>query len=374
MAIYKRGKVWYARLYWRDRTNRRHSKSKGGFKTKNEASAWYAQTKTKLTQGYDIKSNPVLVDYYWHFYKTFKEPKLRHNTKRSYHTALLPLKEYWRKTKIKDITHDDWQQFMNWMGERYAESSVRMFRKKYHSAIYNAIDDGIISRDFTKRITVTGTAKRTRLDKVHMLTVDDIKRLITLAKSRRRITEVSNSTNAKGNICDYIILTMILTGMRIGECLALKWHNLHFDTSTIDVHHEYDPDSHHLGSVKTPSSYRTIIVNSQLLDILKELKANHTDYVFCASGRKLPPTRQATGNELIRMMEVLNIPTEAFSNHMLRHAHVALLLHWGANIYEICDRMGHSSIRTTLETYGYLMDETKKQNTKLITDNFSKLL
>ena len=38
MAIYKRGKVWYARLYWRDRTNRRHSKSKGGFKTKNEAS------------------------------------------------------------------------------------------------------------------------------------------------------------------------------------------------------------------------------------------------------------------------------------------------------------------------------------------------
>ena len=79
-------------------------------------------------------------------------------------------------------------------------------------------------------------------------------------------------------------------------------------------------------------------------------------------------------SELIRMMEVLNIPTEAFSNHMLRHAHVALLLHWGANIYEICDRMGHSSIRTTLETYGYLMDETKQQNTKLITDNFSKLL
>lgn len=65
-------------------------------------------------------------------------------------------------------------------------------------------------------------------------------------------------------------------------------------------------------------------------------------------------------------MKDLNIPTEAFSNHMLRHAHVALLLHWGANIYEICDRMGHSSIRTTLETYGYLMDETKQQNTKLI--------
>lgn len=110
-----------------------------------------------------------------------------------------------------------------------------------------------------------------------MLTVDDIKRLITLAKSRRRITEVSNSTNSevsnstnsKGNICDYIILTMILTGMRIGECLALKWHNLHFDTSTIDVHHEYDPDSHHLGPVKTPSSYRTITVNRQLIDILK---------------------------------------------------------------------------------------------------------
>jgi len=48
MAKKKRGKVWYARLYWRDKTNRRQSKSKGGFKTKNKASAWYAQTKTLL--------------------------------------------------------------------------------------------------------------------------------------------------------------------------------------------------------------------------------------------------------------------------------------------------------------------------------------
>lgn len=374
MAIFKRGRVWYARLYWRDKSGRRRSKSKGGFKTRNEASAWYAQAKTKLAQGYDIKSNPVFVDYYWHFYKTFKEPKLRPSTKKSYHTALLPLKEYWHKTRLKDITHDDWQQFMNWMGKKYAKSSVRMFRKKYHSAIYNALDDGIIARDFTQRITVTGTTKRTRLDKVRMLSVDDIEKLIKLAKSRRRTTQRADVTNLKGNISDYVILTMILTGMRIGECLALKWHNLHYDSSTIDVHHEYEADSHYLGPVKTPSSYRTITVNNQLLDTLKELKVNHTDYVFGVSNRKLPPSRQAVDRELIRMMEELNIPTEAFSNHMLRHAHVALLLHWGASIYEIRDRMGHSDITTTLNTYGYLINEAKHENTKLITDNFSKLL
>ncbi|RVU71817.1 site-specific integrase [Lactobacillus xujianguonis] len=249
-----------------------------------------------------------------------------------------------------------------------------MFRKKYHAAIYNAIDDGIINRDFTQRITITGTTKRTRLDKVRMLSVDDIERLIKLAKSRRRITQKADATNLKGNISDYVILTMILTGMRIGECLALKWHNLHYDTSTIDIHHEYESDSHHLGPTKTPSSYRTITVNSQLLDILKELKVNHTDYVFGVSQRKLPPARNSVDHELIRMMKMLNIPTDAFSNHMLRHAHVALLLHWGASIYEIRDRMGHSNITTTLNTYGYLISESKHENTKLITDNFSKFI
>lgn len=374
MAIYKRGKVWYARLYWRDKADKRHSKSKGGFKTKSEASTWYAEAKAKLAKGYDIKSNPVFVDYYWHFYEIFKEPHLRPSTKKSYHTAKKPLEEYWGKTRLKDITHEDWQKFMNWMGKRYAKTSVRMFRKKYHSAIYNALDDGIIVKDFTQRITVTGTTKHTRLDKVRMLSVDDIKRLIQLSKSRRRITEMSNSTNFKGNICDYVILTMILTGMRVGEALALKWHNLHFDTCTIDVHHEYESDSHYLGPTKTQSSYRTITVNSQLLEILKELQVNHTDYVFGVPQRQLPPSRNGVDNELIRMMKILNIPTKAFSNHMLRHAHVALLLHWGASIYEIRDRMGHSSIRTTLETYGYLVDESKKENTKLITDNFSKIL
>lgn len=374
MAVYKRGKVWYARLYWRDNLGKRHSKAQGGFTTKGKASEWYADALTKLKQGYDIKSNPVFVDYYWHYYKTFKEPKLRPSTKRSYRTALLPLKEYWQQTKLKDITHDDWQEFMNWMGKRYAESSVRMFRKKYHSAIYNAIDDGIITKDFTKRITITGTNKRTRLDKVRMLSVEDIEKLIKLAESRRRTTQKSDVTNLKGNISDYVILTMILTGSRIGEALGLKWHNLHFDTSTIDVHHEYDSDTHQLGPTKTPSSYRTIHVNYQLLAILKELMVNHTDYVFGVSKRQLPPSRQAVDRELIRMMEMLNIPTTAFSNHILRHAHVALLLHWGASIYEIRDRLGHSSIRTTMETYGYLIDESKKQNTKLITDNFSKIL
>ena len=37
MGVFKRGKTWTARVFWRDQQKKRHSASQGGFKTKKEA-------------------------------------------------------------------------------------------------------------------------------------------------------------------------------------------------------------------------------------------------------------------------------------------------------------------------------------------------
>ena len=42
--------------------------------------------------------------------------------------------------------------------------------------------------------------------------------------------------------------------------------------------------------------------------------------------------------------------------HDLRHTHVALLVAAGQHIKVIQERLGHASIRTTLDTYGHLFD------------------
>lgn len=375
MSVFKRGKYWYARIYWRDDSRKRHSKSKGHFKTKKEASMWEAQAKTDLNHGFNIKDNPPFVDYYWNYYKLYKKRKVRYETRRSYHTAYLVLKENLGPMRIKSIRREDWQKFLNRLADKYARSSVVNFFKKYHPAVKAAIQDGLIKADFTNETYITGSTERTRLDKVKMLSVEQIKALIKLALDRRRPFEMASTDSLKGNMSDYMIITLILTGMRLGEASALTWDDIDFENKTISISKAMNRDTRKVGKPKTFSSNRKIAVNAALLDVLKELRDNHTKNVFGLSKMNgLPPSGPAVNRELRRMMKKLGYPTEGFSAHMLRHCHVALLLYWGADIYEVRDRLGHYNISTTLDTYGYLIKEKKKHNTKMITSKLDKLV
>ena len=45
-----------------------------------------------------------------------------------------------------------------------------------------------------------------------------------------------------------------------------------------------------------------------------------------------------------------------FNIHALRHSHASNLIEAGVNMYKISKRLGHSSIRTTMDIYGHLID------------------
>lgn len=375
MAVYKRGNYWYARIFWRDSQKKRHSKSKGHFKTKKQASIWEANALTDLNKGINIKEDPAFADYYWDYYKLYKKPKVRYETRQTYNTAHKILKDYFHGTKIKSIKRDDWQKFLNYLGTNYAESSIKNLNSKYHAAVKIALQDGLIKLDFMTNTSITGSNTHTRLDKVKMLSVSQIKNLVQLSINRRKTNEKRAKSSRDGNICDYIILTILLTGMRDGEAAGLRWSDIDFKKQIININHSYIFNLHKLGNTKTDSSARSVAVNDKLLNILKELKANHTDYVFgIPNAGGLPPSRISINVELKRLMKKLKLPTDGFSAHMLRHCHVALLFYWGANIYEVRDRLGHRNISTTLDTYGYLIEEGKKRNVKMITKKLDKLI
>lgn len=79
------------------------------------------------------------------------------------------------------------------------------------------------------------------------------------------------------------------------------------------------------------------------------------------------PTSNAVNKVLRNLLTELNINRENFHFHSLRHSHVALLLANGIDLYAISKRLGHSDIRTTSNTYAYLIDEYKKKTDNKIT-------
>lgn len=61
-----------------------------------------------------------------------------------------------------------------------------------------------------------------------------------------------------------------------------------------------------------------------------------------------------------------------FSFHDLRHTHATLLLKKGVNIKVISERLGHSSIQLTLDTYAHLMPDMQDTAIKALEGIFTE--
>lgn len=71
MGVFKRGKTWTARVFWRDQHKKRHSASQGGFKTKKEASDWFNDKNAELNKGINIGNRTyALYNYKIHYYSS----------------------------------------------------------------------------------------------------------------------------------------------------------------------------------------------------------------------------------------------------------------------------------------------------------------
>lgn len=63
-----------------------------------------------------------------------------------------------------------------------------------------------------------------------------------------------------------------------------------------------------------------------------------------------------------------------FNIHALRHSHASNLIEAGVNMYKISKRLGHSSIRTTMDIYGHLIDTEEEEEILNAISNFQDLI
>ena len=162
--------------------------------------------------------------------------------------------------------------------------------------------------------------------------------------------------------CRTIVLTAVLTGLRIGEILALRWIRLDFVHRSIEVSETYSDGK--FGSPKTRSSRRVIPMSQKLCEALKTHRASciHSgpkDLVYSTTkGTPLSP-KNLYNRALAPVCDKLNLPRVSW--HSFRHGNATLLGEVGESVKTAQAILGHSDIETTLNTYMHAIPDSQRR-------------
>ena len=370
--IRKRGKTYTVQVayYETDKATgkqKRHYASKSGFKTKAEAKIYEEKLNLQKHQGKLSNYNPLFTDYFVDWINTYKKHGKAANTVKRYHYCEKIVSDYFKGVKLKSINRNMYQKFLNHYGKDRSKNTVNKTVKLISSSLKDAFDDQIISKNPTLHTQLVYDPDKTR--KVTYLSETELKKLVTAVRSSLNPQYVDR----------YIILTAIYTGARVGELFGLAWSDIDFKNKTIHIQHSWDYMHKHLKDTKNKSSNRVITAPDSLLDVLKQLRHNDSKFVFVRPNR-IPANANINNDE--RLTIGLTSPDSVNKRlryclkqakinkklhvHSLRHVHVAYLYAHDVDWYTISKRLGHASVKTTMDTYAYLIQEKQAQSEQLI--------
>ena len=171
-----------------------------------------------------------------------------------------------------------------------------------------------------------------------------------------------------------IVKLLMLTGMRSGECLGLRWSSIDFERKTIfiDKTLSYANNEWFLSTPKTSRSTRTVSIDDTAIAILlKHKEEQDKQKAICGSAWQHPELvfTSCTGHWYDRTLlntqfrrfvsrnkEILGLDHN-LTIHGLRHTNAALLLYAGEDIENISAHLGHASSDITSRVYAHMYAE-----------------
>lgn len=367
-SIRKRGKTWEYRINHYDKDGKRDPIEKGGFRTKAEAKAEADRIEYELGIGVNvIKGDQPFLTYYKEWIKIYKLGVYSEETDRFYLNAVKLIEQYFPNTKLKEITKDDYQKFLNEYaknegGEERSKETVRKTHTKISTSIRDAVANGYIVHNPTHRITIRGTESKKDSEKY----LDEEESILLLDELMNRI--ILNYTTR------YMLILQLATGMRISEVMALQFKDFDFLNNTINIDKSWDyKETLDFKPTKNRET-RVISVDKKTMKMMKEFYDYQLSHkvidskqrIFAVNG-KIPDIK-SVNKALKRACKRAGI--QEVTSHALRHTHASLLLLNDVSLAYISRRLGHKNITITANTYSHVLKELQARSEEESADVF----
>ena len=162
---------------------------------------------------------------------------------------------------------------------------------------------------------------------------------------------------------------MLASGCRPGEALGLKWPDIDWQAGTVAVRRAlyWDPNlkGWDITEPKTERSRRTIPLGPAVIKVLAELKqqqaefrlragAGWKDHDFVFTNTKGVPIQPKTLTQAFKEALKRAGLQASLRLYDLRHSCASILMAEGLNPKIVSERLGHSNINLTLQTYSHV--------------------
>ena len=367
-----------------EKTKRKLITGKSQTEVSTKGRKFLDDVKNGLKPGADKKT---LWDWLDHWLNECIKPNVRIKSFEKYESNLKNyIKPKLGDKPIKKLAPEDFRKVFNEMlakggrsGLGISTSTVRTTRRYLSMAFNQAIEDGLVTRNIihatkppqlvTERICSLSEGQADKL----LQAAKEGEYFYLGVKQRRKPSPASEYHK----VMAYTVVMLALnTGMRLGEVFGLRWTDVELSTRVVYVRQSLVSSSTQgmiFQDPKTKGSKRRIPVTDAVKKTLELYQKEQQVYISLMGDKYDAKDDLVFANLFGKPVDTSNFTTRYFKKileqagldrkfcfHDLRHTHATLLLKKGVNIKVISERLGHSTIQMTLDTYSHLMPDMQQ--------------
>jgi len=222
-------------------------------------------------------------------------------------------------------------------------SSVHGIRTAFSKVLQAAVDWNFLEQNTARGIRIGDRSPKTE------------RLYLNPSEVRRLLASLSEP-------CHTIVLVAVLTGMRIGEILALRWKHIDLLRGSVLIRETMSEGT--FGSPKTRSSRRDVPMSDPVQKAFECLRTRSrqtgAEGLIFATRKQTPLNPKNLLRRVLRpTCEALELP--AITWHSFRHTHATLLGEVGESLRTAQAILGHSDLETTLKIYTHAIPESQKR-------------
>ena len=330
--------------------------------------------------GYSVKEKPTITTYrelvalWWESYKNTIKPNSQQSMEGIVRLHILPV---FGDYKLDKLTTPIIQQQVN----KWADKANKGEKGAYANySFLNNINRRILQYGVTMQVIQHNPARdviiprkqQNKEHKVKFFSNQELKQFLDY------LEDLDQSSYE--NFFDYILYkTLLASGCRIGEALALEWSDIDLKKGTISISKTLNRYQE-TNTPKSKAGLREIDIDKATVSLLKQYKKRQqvqswqlgrsegivftpftTKYAYaCLLRKRLQSHFKAAG-----------VPDISF--HGFRHTHATIMLYAGIEAKDLQYRLGHSNISMTLNTYVHATKEGAKKAVSIFEAAISNL-